>query len=152
RQPQHRVPARHAARLVRRCSSCTVKKLMTTRHLRKHFVTFHRRAAWVAGITLLGFLLSVLLIHLITLLGTRVAALLRPGATFEASHLAQAQHILAQLPQTQAHQVRITPSTNGPVLQVSSTMQSARQYFSLDTGEALPDHDARHAEWLARYY
>src|SRR5690606_10147432 len=125
---------------------------MTTRRLRKHFVTLHRRAAWVAGIALLGFLLSGLLHPLMTWTGPRAAAFFPPRATFEASHLAQAQRILGQLPQTQAHQVRITPSTNGPVLQVSSTMQSPRQYFSLDTGEALPDHDARHAEWLARYY
>src|SRR5690606_16764107 len=112
----------------------------------------HRRAAWMAGLALLTFLLSGLLHPLMTWTGPRAAAFLPPRATFETPHLAQAQHILGQLPPTQAHQARITPSVDGPVLQVSSDMQSPRQYCSLDTGEGLPNHDARHAEWLARYY
>ena len=48
--------------------------------------------------------------------------------------------------------IKVVPSENGAVLQVTDDNTKPRRYFDLDTHDELKDYDKIQAVWLARYY
>ena len=112
---------------------------------------WHRRLAWVGAAALLLFGLSGLTHPLMTWFGPQPAAFFPPQTHFDRSEIAALPGLLAQHRITRAQQVRILPTFDGSVLQVTDE-HATRRYFDLRSGDERVNFDRRHAEWLARHY
>lgn len=113
---------------------------------------WHRRLGWIGAAALLLFGISGLTHPLMTWFGPQPAAFFPPQAHFEGREIAALPNILARHQITHAQQVKILPTFDGNVLQVTPDKQAPRRYFDLATGLERPDFDRHHAEWLARHY
>ena len=113
---------------------------------------WHGRLAWLAFFSLFSWALSGLLHPLMSWTGPQLAAFFPPKADLPASLVSQVPAVLKQHQINQALLVKVVPSVNGPVLQVTQDELSPRRYFDLASQAELLGHDEVHAKWLARYY
>ena len=113
---------------------------------------WHRSLAWLGGITLLVFGLSGLTHPLLSFTGPKPAQMMPPHAKMQASQILRMPEILKQNQIDKAIIVKLTPSVDGTVMQVTETNDGPRRYFDLKSGHEIPDHDKAHAVWLARHY
>ncbi|MCE0555687.1 PepSY domain-containing protein [Motilimonas sp. E26] len=114
--------------------------------------TWHNRLAWLAFISLFIWALSGLLHPLMSWTGPKLAAFFPPKAVLPASLVSQVPAVLKQHQINQALLVKVVPSVNGAVLQVTQDELAPRRYFDLSNYRELADHDVEHAKWLARHY
>lgn len=112
----------------------------------------HRSLLWIAAFALLSFCLSGLLHPLMSWTGPRAAAYLPPQSNFSATELESVPRILQQNQIEQAHLVKLVPSANGNLLQVTTSPLQPRRYFSLSSYQEIPEQDEQQARWLASYY
>jgi hypothetical protein len=84
--------------------------------------------------------------------GPRAATYLPPHSNFSATELESVPHILQQNKIEQAHLVKLVPSANGNLLQVTTSPMQPRRYFSLSSYQEIPEQDEQQARWLASYY
>lgn len=112
---------------------------------------WHRRLGWVGGLALVLFGLSGLTHPLMTWFGPQPAAFFPPQAQFDPAEIAALPDILAQHHIARAQQVRILPTFDGSVLQITDEA-AGRRYFDLRSGDERVNFDRRQAEWLARHY
>jgi hypothetical protein len=54
--------------------------------------------------------------------------------------------------QQQATLLKLVPSEQGAVIQLTANTLEARRYFDANTAVELVDYDLKQAQWLARYY
>ena len=115
-------------------------------------VRLHRRLTWLGGIALVLFGLSGLSHPLMTWFGPQPAAFFPPQGQFASRDLAAIPSVLAANGIHRAQQVKVIPSPQGSLLQITTDGGIERRYFSLTTGAEIPEFDRRQGEWLARHY
>ncbi len=119
----------------------------------KHSMGWHRTMAWVGGIGLLIFALSGLTHPLMIWTTPRPASFFPPPMHMSAESLQRIPHALKESGITQAQAIRMVPSEQGMILQVTTAKDTPRRYIVPASGEVLPDdYDGTQAVWLARYY
>ena len=120
--------------------------------IRKKSFQWHLLFAWVAAFALFAFCLSGITHPLLSWTGPQSSAFMPPRAVMQASQVNAVKSILLQHKIQQAIVVKLVPSAQGVVLQVTEHNEAARRYFDLTSYAELPDYDRQQAEWLARYY
>jgi hypothetical protein len=124
------------------------KRAIWARNSRKIHLAF----SWVGGLALLIWGLSGLTHPIMSWTGPEQARFFPPRLNAGLHDAVPPADILQRHGIDKAIHVRILPSFDGPVLQVSEKPATPRRYFSLKTGDELADRDRSHAIWLARYY
>jgi len=120
--------------------------------LRVKSFKWHVALVWVGGFALLSYIISAATHPLLAWTGPQSTAFRPPAATMQADQLTQIGPILKQYGVQNAIMIKLLPSQNGVLLQVTHNADQPRRYFDLDTATELPDHDEQQALWLARYY
>ncbi len=115
-------------------------------------IKWHRWFAWIGGFALLCFALSGLLHPLMSWTGPKAKSFFPPQAIMKVEYAAAIPEILQKHQINQAIMIKVVPSENGAVLQVTDDNTKPRRYFDLDTHNELKDYDKIQAVWLARYY
>lgn len=127
-------------------------RVILFRPLLKPAKKWHNRLAWLAFISLFIWALSGLLHPLMSWTGPKLAAFFPPKAQLPASLVSQVPEVLKQHGINQALLVKVVPSVDGAVLQVTPDARLPRRYFDLTSHQELANHDVAHAKWLARHY
>lgn len=120
--------------------------------LRIKSLQYHQWLAWLAALALLLFGASGMLHPVMSWTGPRPAAFFPPQTTMKAEQAAAIPHVLAQYGITSPLLVKLVPSGENVLVQVTESANQPRRYFDPGTGGELEGHDMRHAIWLARYY
>lgn len=120
--------------------------------LRKISFKWHKLLAWVGAFALLGFVLSAITHPLLVWTGPQSTAFRPPQAIIDTQHVKQIETVLTQHQINRAVVVKLVPSKDKVLLQVTEDAKQPRRYFDLQSGAELPDYDQQHAIWLARYY
>lgn len=118
----------------------------------KNARSLHLWLGWVGGIALLAWGLSGLTHPIMSWTGPEQARFFPPRLEAKLDAGQPPAAILARHGITRAIHVRVLPSFDGPVLQVTQQEMEPRRYFALQSGEELANRDKDHAIWLARYY
>jgi len=84
--------------------------------------------------------------------GPQAAKFFPPSITLKAEEVRYLPKVLKQNRITQAKAIKVVPSEQGPLLQITEDESAPRRYFNLKSGGELPGQDLKQAEWLARYY
>ena len=84
--------------------------------------------------------------------GPKAKSFFPPQAIMKVEYAAAIPEILQKYQINQAIMIKVVPSENGAVLQVTDDNTKPRRYFDLDTHDELKDYDKIQAVWLARYY
>jgi len=124
----------------------------TKAQLRIASFRWHLLLAWVGALALLCYVISAATHPLLAWTGPQSAAFRPPTAVMQAEQLAQVRKIIEQHNIRQAVMLKLIPSEDGVVLQLSEDENRARRYFNLTSHAELLDYDSKHAQWLARYY
>lgn len=120
--------------------------------IRKKSFQWHTLLAWVGACALLAFCLSGITHPILSWTGPQSSAFMPPRAVISAEHVNAIKPILEKNNIQQAIVVKLIPSAQGVVLQVTEHNDQARRYFDLKSHAELPDYDRQQAQWLARYY
>lgn len=113
---------------------------------------FHLWLGWVGGLALLLWGLSGITHPIMSWTGPEQARFFPPRLEAKLDAGLPPAEVLARHGISKAIHVRVLPSFDGPILQVTQQEMEPRRYFSLQTGAELPGRDKEHALWLARYY
>ncbi|PKM21557.1 MAG: hypothetical protein CVV10_08770 [Gammaproteobacteria bacterium HGW-Gammaproteobacteria-14] len=113
---------------------------------------FHRLLIWGALLALLVFVVSGSMHLLLTWTGPQSMVQRPPQQFFSQEDLHAVVPLLQQHGIESADIVKLVPSADGPLLQVSAGVDTARRYFDLARGIELKDQDEKQARWLAQYY
>lgn len=113
---------------------------------------FHRLLWWSAGLALLIFVVSGFLHVLMTWTGPQTAVQRPPQQAFTTEQMRAVMPLLQQQGIQNAGIVKLVPSEQGAVLQVTTDAQQPRRYFDVVQGVELNDFDEAQARWLAQYY
>ncbi|MDH4396318.1 MAG: hypothetical protein QE278_11600 [Limnobacter sp.] len=112
--------------------------------------------AWLSAIALVLWGLSGVLHPLITTFGVQQAVFMPPQVAMNLQGAKPIEQILQAANVQQARSIRVIagklPEHIQPLLQVTEASFKPRRYFDLQTGLELPDHDSKHAVYLARHY
>lgn len=120
--------------------------------LRIKSLQYHKWLAWLGAAGLLLFGLSGMLHPLMLWTGPVPAAFYPPKAVMQAGQAAAIPRILSQHGITAPLLVKLVPSGEDVLVQVTDAPDRPRRYFDPETGLELEGHDMRHAIGLARYY
>ena len=128
--------------------------------VRQASTQYHRALAWLGACILFIYLLSALTHPILAWTGPKAAAFFPPRATVSVEHLRNLSGIISENTINQANVLKILPSKNEPVLQLTTidenmaktTSTIHRRYFDLTTGKEKKYYDKEHALWLAEYY
>src|SRR5690606_35834089 len=115
-------------------------------------VRWHRTLSWVGALTLVVFGLSGLSHPLMTWFGPQQAAFFPSQGAFSGDDMRAVATVLAANGIVQAQLIKVIPTSQGNLLQVSEQDGRERRYFSLGSVEELTGFDRQQGEWLARYY
>jgi len=118
--------------------------------LRKKSFQWHLLLAWVAAFALLAFCISGITHPLLSWTGPQSSAFMPPRAVMKAEQVNAIKPILEKHNIEQAIVVKLIPSAQGVLLQVTEHNDQARRYFDVETYDELPDYDQQQAQWLAR--
>jgi len=125
-------------------------KLKTT--ILQDSLKWHKILGWIGGVALIIFALSAILHPIMSWTGPKQAAYFPPQSKINSSFVEAIPGILEKHDIARAIMVKILPSKNRPVLQVTEYNNKPRRYFDLENYEELEHYDKTHAIWLARYY
>lgn len=116
------------------------------------YTKLHKWLGWTGGLALLIFAISGMTHPLMTWTEPKAASFFPPQVNVSAETAAKLPAILEQNKISTAMMVKIIPSEEGPLLQVTQSNKAPRRYFDLNTGAEKLNHDQKQAIWLARYY
>jgi len=125
---------------------------MSKAKLRLGSFKWHRKLAWLSFAALLLAVVSAITHPILSWTGPKAAKFRPPSMQVQAEDLAAIPGILRQHNIGAAQIVKLVPSAQGNLLQLTETADLPRRYFSLDNGEELIDFDQQQAAWLAAYY
>lgn len=112
----------------------------------------HRWLVWIALTALLVFVSSAFMHLLLTWTGPQTTINKAPQQVFASTDINTIPEILRQHHIPQAAIVKVVPSAQEALLQITEEALVPRRYFSLKTGKESLNHDEQQARWLAAYY
>jgi hypothetical protein len=126
--------------------------MLQRKNLIQNGFRFHRGLVWSALAALLIFVVSGFLHVLVTWVGPQTAVQQPPQHRFTTGQLQAVIPVLQQHNIQQARIVKLVPSAQGALLQVTVDPLMPRRYFDLHSGAELRDYDEIQARWLASHY
>lgn len=118
----------------------------------KNNMEWHKLLGWIGGVTLIIFTISGLTHPLMSWTGPKAASYFPPQAIMKTNDVSVIPIILKKHNIQNALMVKIVPSIEKNVLQITEKNDKPRRYFDLSTYQELINYDQTHAVWLARYY
>lgn len=118
----------------------------------KDSIKWHKWLSWTGGLALLIFAISGMMHPVMTWTGPKAASFFPPQVKVKAQYASAIPDILESNNIKKAIMVKVVPSKNGAVLQITEQSDTPRRYFDLSSGQELIDFDKQQAIWLARYY
>lgn len=118
----------------------------------KGSVKWHRLLGLLGALALFIFGLSGATHPIMAWTGPQAAKFFPPSITLKADDVRYLPRVLKQNKIAKAKAIKVVPSEQGPLLQITEEESAPRRYFNLKSGVELPNHDLKQAEWLARYY
>jgi hypothetical protein len=112
----------------------------------------HRRLMLAALAGLLFFVISASMHVLLTWTGLQTSVTQPPSMHLHEVRIDTLPAVLASAGVTEAAIVKVVPSANGSLLQVTTSAEQPRRYFNLATGQELPGQDEAQARWLVQHY
>jgi hypothetical protein len=113
---------------------------------------WHRLLVWPALLAIIVFVTSAFMHLLLTWTGPQTAINKPPQQVFASTDVNAIPSILREHHIARADIVKLVPSAQEPLLQITENALSPRRYFSLRTGKEIPGQDEQQARWLANYY
>lgn len=113
---------------------------------------WHVKLTWPATIALLLFIISGISHPIMVWTGPQQASFFPPKASFSGEQVEKMIDALKGQGIDQAALVKLVPTKDDVLLQVTLEVDKPRQYFDLESGQILPDYDQLQAKWLAAYY
>ena len=112
----------------------------------------HRLLLWPALLALVAFVLSGFMHILMTWTGPQTTVTKLPSQSIAVEQVQALPAVLEKHHINEAIIIKLVPSPQGSLLQVTQSRQASRRYFDLRSGEELPGYDEVQARWLANYY
>lgn len=116
---------------------------------------FHQRLVWLAIAALALFILSALTHPIMVWTGPQASKFFPPTMTISEQTINGVMETLKNLNGKNARIVKVVPTQQGPMLQVTTEPTQPREYYPLSNylpHSPLQQFDRQQAEWLARYY
>jgi len=113
---------------------------------------WHRLLVWPALLAIIVFITSAFMHLLLTWTGPQTAINKPPQQVFASTDVNAIPSILREHRIARADIIKMVPSAQEPLLQVTEDRTAPRRYFSLRTGKELPEQDEQQARWFASYY
>ena len=115
-------------------------------------VRLHKTLFWLVSAALLIFALSGMLHPIMTWTGPKAVKFFPPQGVFDSQQMHNIPLVLSEHDIDQALLVKVIPSEQTPLLQVTEHEYQPRRYFSLVNQREIIGHDEQQASWLASYY
>ncbi len=112
----------------------------------------HHAVIWAALVTLALFAVSGFMHVLLTWTGPQSMVQRPPQQLFTEQDMQAVAPLLQRHGIDSAQIVKLVPSADGALLQLSQHEDAPRRYFDPRSMQELADHDQQQAQWLARYY
>lgn len=120
--------------------------------LRQLAIRWHRRLTWPALAALLLFVISGISHPLMVWTGPQAQQFFPPKIQYNSQHWNTLKKVAKQVSSDPVAILKLTPSQQGAVIQLTPNPLKPRRYFDANTGTELADYDKQQAQWLARYY
>ncbi|WP_226663612.1 PepSY domain-containing protein [Microbulbifer aggregans] len=121
--------------------------------LKKQWLQWHNKLGWLALVGIMVWALSGILHPAMAWFGPSAARFFPPSMTLAPEDFAGLPQLLATSEVTAgAKVVKVVPSTQGALLQVTGSDVLPRRYYRLADGVPLADWDMQQARWLAGHY
>ncbi|MFD1217499.1 MULTISPECIES: PepSY domain-containing protein [Microbulbifer] len=126
-------------------------------NLRKQWLQWHNRLGWYALAGILVWAISGISHPMMAWFGPSAAKFFPPSMTLSQGAVGRLPDLLADPAITaDARVIKLVPSAQGALLQITRNERDARSYYRLDEhpGSTAPvtDGDLQQARWLAAYY
>ncbi|MCA0899493.1 PepSY domain-containing protein [Microbulbifer agarilyticus] len=122
-------------------------------NLKKQWLAWHNKLGWYALAGILVWALSGISHPMMAWFGPKAAKFFPPSVSLQAADLGNLPQLLADESRVQgARVVKVVPSQNGPLLQVTASETAPRNYYALNDGREIVNGDLAQARWLAGYY
>lgn len=118
----------------------------------KNIKRWHLVLLWPALIASLIYVISAFTHPLMAWTGPQAKVMFPPSLTIQEQQFSNIPKIISENNLTQAHMVKLVPSENQPLLQVTDNEKTQRRYFSLANHSEVRDQDTNQALWLAEHY
>ncbi len=120
--------------------------------LRLWALRWHNKLAWWGGLTILLWGLSGIAHPLMAWFGPQAQQFLAPHLQVSGEQLQAVSRVLDEQAIDRARLLKVVPSDEGAVLQLTQAADSPRRYFSLTDQRELPNYDRHQALWLGQHY
>ncbi len=125
---------------------------LIVKKLRLWALRWHNKLAWWGGLTILLWGLSGIAHPLMAWFGPKSQQFLAPRLQVSGEQLQAVSRVLGEQAIDSARMLKVVPSGEGAILQLTQAADSPRRYFSLADQRELPDYDRRQALWLGQHY
>lgn len=120
--------------------------------MKRSFLQWHRRLAWLGGFVVLCWGLSGILHPVMSWFGPQAVTMFPPARVMPEIALPEMAKTLEANAVKEARVVKLVPTAEGFALQLTENDLVPRRYFSLRSRAEMPGYDESQARWLASYY
>lgn len=113
---------------------------------------WHRQLGWWGAFAVLVWALSGLAHPLMSWLGPQAEKFYPPSLQLDPRQHEGLMNVIQINGLDSARMLKVIPSDNEALVQLTEGDKQPRRYFSLASGVELPNHDQQQAKWLASYY
>ena len=114
---------------------------------------WHRKIAWSSAIVLFIWGISAITHPLMSWFGPQAERFYPPSMQVSGEPLEKLTALIQSVPNlADARLIKLVPSKNGPLLQLTFDQHRPRQYYDLHSRQPLHNQDFLQAQWLASYY
>lgn len=120
---------------------------------KSHLMRWHKKIAWTSAVAMFIWGISAITHPLMSWYGPQAERFYPPSMQISAEPLDNLKSLIQSVPNlADARIIKLVPSNNGPLLQLTLDQHSPREYFDLNSQQQLKDQDRKQAQWLASYY
>ena len=120
---------------------------------KSHLMRWHKKIAWSSAIALFIWGISAISHPLMSWFGPQAERFYPPSMQVDGEPLDNLIPLIQSVANlADARLIKLVPSDNGPLLQLTRDQHSPREYYDLNSQQQLADQDRKQAQWLASYY
>ena len=120
---------------------------------KSHLMRWHKKIAWTSAIAMFIWGISAITHPLMSWFGPQAERFYPPSMQVDGEPLDKLVPLIKSVANlADARIIKLVPSDNGPLLQLTQDQQSPRAYYDLNSQRQLKDQDRKQAQWLASYY
>lgn len=120
---------------------------------KSHLMRWHKKIAWTSAVAMFIWGISAITHPLMSWFGPQAERFYPPSMQVSAEPLDNLTSLIQSVPNlADARIIKLVPSDNGPLLQLTQDQHSPREYYDLNSQQQLKDQDRKQAQWLASYY